>query len=456
MKKLCLVFLVAFLCIVGFVGCAAERMPFWQKLELQVQCDRGYAEVCYQLGGIFEREKEYDFAITYYGYACNNKDKKACDKIKDLAPKEPLGARLALFEACNGKLDDKEYFLPACLELQKMYVKEGKNISGNIDEIYKMCKWDKFAPACDELDNAVNKYVAEKIQNIEIYDRDFRAIISNLSKYCTQINAKSACKARENILAVLDKRCITDNTDGESCVLLADFYADIDTDETYIERFKKVAQKGCDLGNADACYLLAQYFYAQKGKEDFNTAREFGKKACETLEDSSKCLELAQLLQKDIVDNKDNEDRQVEAMLFYLKTGCDKINDYIVCQELAMIYNEGLYDKHKLNKKLINQKQALHYYDKACALGIGCDYLGENYLFGEVVGGKRIKKDMAKAKHYFTKDCDNKGDNYWCGDDEYGNNVCDASPSCCIKRMNIKEMIKIDDKFFKQIKVICR
>lgn len=469
MKKLCFVCLVAFLGAMGFVGCA-ERMPFWQKLELQVQCDRGYDEftikACNELGGIFEREKEYDSAITYYGYACNNKDQKACDKIKDLAPKEPLAAELAFYQACYGKLDNREYFLPACLELQKMYMKKSEDISWHIDEIYKMCKYDKFAPACDELENAVDKYVSQKAQNVRLDDINLQKIISNVDKYCTQINAKSVCKARENMLARLDKECIADNANGESCTLLANFYVDIDSsknaynNDLYAEHFKKVAQKGCNLGNADTCYLLARYFYAQKGKDDFNMAGEFGKKVCAELKDSSKCLELAQLLEADIQegikDSEDNEDKKVEAMLFYLKTGCDEIDDYIVCQELAGIYDGGLYNKPKLNKKLINQKQALHYYDKACALGIGCNFLGENYLFGEVVGGKRIKKDMAKAKHYFTKHCDNKGDNYWCGDDEYDNNVCDASPSCCIKRMNVKEMIKIDNKFFKNIKVICR
>lgn len=150
-------------------------------------------------------------------------------------------------------------------------------------------------------------------------------------------------------------------------------------------------------------------------------------------------------------DIKENDDERVKNMLFYLKTDCDELGNAKVRQTLAEHYDEGVVNKHKpyhLDEKFINQKQALHYYDKACALGVGCMRLAQIYIFGEVVSDKEVKQNNAKAKHYFTKDCDSGVDDYECGIDG-DDNVCSASnPSCFIKRLSPKELENLDESIF--------
>ena len=103
-----------------------------------------------------------------------------------------------------------------------------------------------------------------------------------------------------------------------------------------------------------------------------------------------------------------------------------------MCDKFAKAYDEN-YNM----PELINQKQALHYYDKACALGVGCESLAHIYLFCcRIVGGDEVKPDSAKAKRYFTKACDNGGDDY------------NGSVSCRIKRMSPKEFENLDESIF--------
>ena len=121
-----------------------------------------------------------------------------------------------------------------------------------------------------------------------------------------------------------------------------------------------------------------------------------------------------------------------------------------MCDKFAKAYDdnrESYYVSYNM-PELINQKQALHYYDKACALGVGCMSLAQIYLWGGYVGKKEVRRNLAKAKHYFTKDCDSGVDDYECGIDG-DDNVCSASnPSCFIKRLSPKELENLDESIF--------
>lgn len=421
-------------------ACSANAYTHLNEPELKYACSA--------LGALFEVQKEYSTALTYYALACEFQEPKACAKISELAPKEPeFNAANAFFKACRENFRKKEYY-PACLELQKIYVKNDRDIPSAIKEMAGMC-WDIFLPACTERNKAVDKYVADRIKNVRLEVDKRWYIISNFDKYCANFKAKSACEAKESFLAQFDKECQTDEANGESCVLLARFYMSNKTknlynDKFYLEPFKKTAQKGCDLGNSNACYLLAKYYYKyldllnkRENKTDelaLSEARKFGKKVCAELKDAGKCVRLAEFE----TDIKENDDERVKAMFFYLKTGCDELGNAKVCQTLAEHYD----------KKFINQKQALHYYDKACALGVGCMRLAQIYLWGEYVSDKEVKRDLAKARHYFTKDCDSGVDDYKCGIDG-DDNVCSASnPSCFIKRLSPKELENLDESIF--------
>lgn len=366
-----------------------------------------------------------------------------------------------MFKACRENFRKKEYY-PACLELQKIYVKNDRDIPSAIKEMAGMCR-DIFLPACTERNKAVDKYVADRIKNVRLEVDKREYIISNFDKYCAKFKAKSACEAKEGFLAQFDKECQTDEANGESCVLLARFYMSNETknlynDKFYLEPFKKTAQKGCDLGNSNACYLLAKYYYKyldllnkRENKTDelaLSEARKFGKRVCAELKDAGKCVRLAEFE----TDIKENDDERVKNMLFYLKTGCDELGNVKVCQTLAEHYDEGVVNKHKpyhLDEKFINQKQALHYYDKACEMdGSTCKKLAIDYLWGRYVGDDEVKRDLAKARHYFTKDCDKGVDDYECGIDG-DDNVCSASnPSCFIKRLSPKELENLDESIF--------
>lgn len=198
------------------------------------------------------------------------------------------------------------------------------------------------------------------------------------------------------------------------------------------------------MGNSNACYLLAKYYYGyldlineRENKTDelaLSEARKFGKRACAELKDAGKCVRLAEFE----TDIKENDDERVKAMFFYLKTGCDELGDVKVCQTLAEHYDEGL-DNH-LDEKFINQKQALHYYDKACEMdGSTCKKLAIDYLWGRYVGDDEVKRDLAKARHYFVKDCEkNYGDECQADDEE-------CPVSCRAKKMTFKELQKLDD-----------
>ena len=434
-------------------ACSANAYTHLNEPELKYACSA--------LGALFEAQKEYSTALTYYALACEFQEPKACAKISELAPKEPeFRAANAFFKACRENFRKKEYY-PACLELQKIYVKNDRDIPSAIKEMAGMC-WDIFLPACAERNKAVDKYVADRIKNarLEVDKREY--IISNFDKYCANFKAKSACEAKESFLAQFDKECQTDEANGESCVLLASFYMSNKTknlynDKFYLEPFKKTAQKGCDLGNSNACYLLAKYYYkyldlinVRENKTDelaISEARKFGKRVCAELKDAGKCVQLAEFE----TDIKENDDERVKNMFFYLKTGCDELGDVKVCQTLAEHYDKGVVNKHKpyhLDEKFINQKQALHYYDKACALGEGCMRLAQIYLWGEYVSDKEVRRNLAKAKHYFARDCDSGVDDYECGIDG-DDNVCSASnPSCLIKRLSPKELENLDESIF--------
>ena len=131
-------------------------------------------------------------------------------------------------------------------------------------------------------------------------------------------------------------------------------------DKRYIKPFKDAAQRACDLGNPQSCYALAEYFYSHDN--DLKLAREYGKMACKTLTGIHQCVQLAKL-EEDIEDKE-----QAKTLLYYLKTGCD-LGGANACKTLAERYDKGLDRWSEHRQELINHKQALHYYNKACELG---------------------------------------------------------------------------------------
>ena len=178
--------------------------------------------------------------------------------------------------------------------------------------------------------------------------------------------------------------------------------------EARIKSYKNAMQKSCDFGNAMGCYEVAEFFYGAKfngrlNEIDYKLARQYGKRACAELKNADICVKLA-TLEEDILDKE-----QVAELLSYLKVGCDDLGDADACYTLAKRYDEGLGRSSRLmlDKELISQKQALHYYDKVCELdGSTCAWLAEKYVVGGDVGLESVKPNLAKIRHYFIKTCE--------------------------------------------------
>ena len=374
---------------------------------------------------------------------------------------------------------------PACFELKKIELSELNEpkpyqLWDFMDDFWDMChRFSYIVPqSCDERDKTAQGY----IRAVLALPKDEKGSyyiqkLDLLSHQTGSLNPKilqMASSARDEIIAEFEKDCNANDT--QSCAMLTSFYYglllswDIDYIEIlrsydgevhkiYAPKFQAVAQKACELGDARSCMNGAAFYYFYKPKQDYAVARDFGKKLYLLLKNAKiqgklniKDAEyLATLARIEATrDDKDDKAERKQYMLDYFKAGCDDLQSGVVCDKFAKAYDdnrESYYVSYNM-PELINQKQALHYYDKACALGVGCMRLAQIYLFGEVVSNKEVKQNNAKAKHYFTKDCDSGVDDYECGIDG-DDNVCSASnPSCFIKRLSPKELENLDESIF--------
>lgn len=440
---------------------------------------------CLKLAQLEEKSGNFDRALEHYIRACvkvSSLMPDACAKFVEFAKKDPdFNLKGSLKEKCNF-YDNK----PACFELKKIELSELNEpkpyqLWDFMDDFWAMCnKFSYIVPqACDERDKLAQQYIRavltlpkEKKGSYYIQKLDL------LSHQTGSLNPKilqMASSARDEIIAEFEKDC--NANEAQSCATLTSFYYglllswDIDYIEIlrsydgevhkiYAPKFQAIAQKACELGDARSCMNGAAFYYFYKPKQDYAVARDFGKKLHLLLKkakfqgklnikDANYLATLARI--EATLDDKDDKAERKQYMLDYFKAGCDDLQSGVVCDKFAkVIYDEGEEERygHYDMPELINQKQALHYYDKACALGVGCMRLAQIYLWGEYVSDKEVRRNRAKAKHYFTKDCDSGVDDYECGVDG-DDNVCSASnPSCFIKRLSPKELENLDESIF--------
>lgn len=439
---------------------------------------------CLKLAQLEEKSGNFDRALEHYIRACVKVSPlmlDACAKFVEFAKKDPdFNLKGSLKEKCS-YYDNK----PACFELKKIELSELNEpkpyqLWDFMDDFWAMChKFSSIVPqACDERDKLAQQYIRavlalpkEKKGSYYIQKLDL------LSHQTGSLNPKilqMASSARDEIIAEFEKDCNANDT--QSCATLTSFYYglllswDIDYIEIlrsydgevhkiYAPKFQAVAQKACELGDARSCMNGAAFYYFYKPKQDYAVARDFGKKLHLMLKnakiqgklnikDAEYLATLARI--EATLDDKNDKAERKQYMLDYFKAGCDDLQSGVVCDKFAKAYDdnrESYYVSYNM-PELINQKQALHYYDKACALGVGCMRLAQIYLWGDYVGNKEVRRNRAKAKHYFTKDCDSGVDDYECGIDG-DDNVCSASnPSCFIKRLSPKELENLDESIF--------
>ena len=439
---------------------------------------------CLKLAQLEEKSGNFDRALEHYIRACvkvSSLMPDACAKFVEFAKKDPdFNLKGSLKEKCNF-YDNK----PACFELKKIELSELNKpkpyqLWDFMDDFWAMCNnFTYIVPqACDERDKLAQQYIRAVLALPKDEKGSYYVEKLNLLSHQTDsLNPKilqMASSARDEIIAEFEKDC--NANEAQSCATLTSFYYglllswDIDYIEVlrsydgevhkiYAPKFQAVAQKACELGDARSCMNGAAFYYFYKPKQDYAVARGFGKKLHLLLKkakfqgklnikDAEYLATLARI--EATLDDKDDKAERKQYMLDYFKAGCDDLQSGVVCDKFAKAYDdnsESYYVSYNM-PELINQKQALHYYDKACALGVGCMRLAQIYLFGEVVSDKRVKQNNAKAKHYFTKDCDSGVDDYKCGIDG-DDNVCSASnPSCFIKRLSPKELENLDESIF--------
>lgn len=439
---------------------------------------------CLKLAQLEEKSGNFDRALEHYIRACvkvSSLMPDACAKFVEFAKKDPdFNLKGSLKEKCNS-YDNK----PACFELKKIELSELNEpkpyqLWDFMDDFWAMCNnFSYIVPqACDERDKLAQQY----IRAVLALPKDEKGSyyvekLNSLSRQASSLNLKilqMASSARDEIIAEFEKDC--NANEAQSCATLTSFYYglllswDIDYIEIlrsydgevhkiYAPKFQAIAQKACELGDARSCMNGAAFYYFYKPKQDYAVAREFGKKLHLLLKkakfqgklnikDAEYLATLARI--EATLDDKDDKAERKQYMLDYFKAGCDDLQSGVVCDKFAKAYDdnrESYYVSYNM-PELINQKQALHYYDKACALGVGCMRLAQIYLWGEYVSDKEVRRDLAKARHYFTKDCDSGVDDYKCGIDG-DDNVCSASnPSCFIKRLSPKELENLDESIF--------
>ncbi|MGX3045980.1 hypothetical protein [Helicobacter sp. T3_23-1056] len=369
--------------------------------------------------------------------------------------------------------------IAACFELKKRELSEINEplpvvLQDFMEDFWDMCdRFSSIVPqSCDERDKTAQRYIRAvlalpKEKKGSYYVQELNSLSRLTGSSLNPKILQMASSARDEIIAEYEKDC--NANDAQSCARLTSSYYglllswDIDYIEVvrsydgevhkiYAPRFQAVAQKACELGDARSCMNGAAFYYFYKPKQDYAVARGFGKELHLMLKnakiqgkldikDANYLATLARI-EANLDDKNDKEERK-QTMLDYFKAGCDDLQSGVVCDKFAKAYddNEESYYVSYNMPELINQKQALHYYDKACALGVGCVHLAQIYLWGGYVGGKDVRRDLAKAKHYFTKDCENSC-RY-----ESGIDKC-ASVGCRIKQMSLKELENLDESIF--------
>ncbi|MGX2985217.1 hypothetical protein ACWIWK_07095 [Helicobacter sp. 23-1048] len=370
----------------------------------------------------------------------------------------------------------------ACFELKKIELSElnepsPSNLWDFMRDFRGMCNnFSYIVPqSCDEHDKTAQRYIRAVLALPKEEKGSYYVEKLDLLSYQTgSLSPKilqMASSARDEIIGEYENDCQINDT--KSCAMLTSFYYgllvnwsidylkssppfdryDREVDRIYAPKFQALAQKSCDLGNAQSCMQGAAFYYFYKPMQDYAVARGFGKKLHLMLKNAkiqgkfnikdAEYLATLAHIEANLDDKNDKAERK-QAMLEYFKAGCDDLQSGVVCDKFAKAYDENY-----SMPEIVNQKQALHYYDKACALGVGCESLAHIYLFCcRIVGGDEVKPDSAKAKRYFTKACDNGGDDYKCSVNDDGDKVCYGSVSCRIKKMSPKEFENLDESIF--------
>ena len=446
---------------------------------------------CFKLAQLEEKD-DLERAILHYARACKvNTPDSACEHLAKSVAELAKRGRGMVFKECQDnesgssceRYDVEEFFSKlcygsweynknACFEYQKAKLIREKQFNEYfsawkfIREFDEICK-QNLPKACIERDKLIEKYVAIYVQKSKEENFDY---ISSLDTFCrfegvdSRI-AKRACAGRDELIAMHEKEC--DENNATSCsVLVSNFYEfltkdrkryydfgkdtyESQADKIYPRKFENAAKKACDLGEISGCEYLAYFYYSYKPKSNYTLARQYGKKVALMLTDTYKRKgflhgdEIAPLETLAHLESKtdDEANTKKQFVLDYFKVGCEDLQNAEVCLSFGYFYDERKEGEEIDNfgmRELISQKQALHYYDKACALGEGCGGLGRIYLFGKIVGGEKVKKDLTKAKHYFAKDCES-----FCRN---GYESCKKNHwSCNITRMSLKELKKLDE-----------
>ena len=478
--------IVFLLFVIAFCACADKEELYNQCYYSVYNDDNRSAEQkqkddsqCFKLAQL-EKKDDLEKAILHYARACKvNTPDSACEHLAKSVAELAKRGRGMVFKECQDnesgssceRYDVEEFFgklcygswednTNACFEYQKAKLIREKQFNEYfsawkfIREFDEICKRN-LPKACIERDKLIEKYVAIYVQKSKEENFDY---ISSLDTFCRWEGvdsriAKRACAGRDELIAMHEKEC--DDNNATSCsVLVSNFYEFLTKDRKRYYDFGKdtyenAAKKACDLGRQKSCEYLAHFYYSYKPKSNYTLARQYGKKVALMLTDTYKRKgflhgdEIAPLETLAHLESKTDDEANTKKkfVLDYFKVGCEDLQNAEVCLSFGYFYDERKEGEEIDNfgmSEIINQKQALHYYDKACDLGEGCVDLGRIYLFGKIVGGEKVKKDLTKAKHYFAKDCES-----FCRN---GYESCKKNHWIChIKRMSLKELKKLDE-----------
>ena len=245
----------------------------------------------------------------------------------------------------------------ACFELKKIKLSELNEPSPSdlwdfMDDFWFMCnRFSYIVPqSCDERDKVAQQSIRAVLALPKEEKGSYYVEKLDLLSYQTgSLSPKilqMASSARDEIIGEYENDCQIN--DAKSCAMLTSFYYgllvswsndyievvrkyDREVDKIYAPKFQALAQKSCDLGNAQSCMNGAAFYYFYKPKQDYAVAREFGKTLHLVLKDAkiqgklnikdAEYLATLARIEANLDDKNDKEERK-QTMLDYFKAGC--------------------------------------------------------------------------------------------------------------------------------------
>lgn len=418
----------------------------------QKECDSGNAEICKDIAytyasyidskDINKLKSLYHKATSIYEKKCDGGDAESCssaailyeytDSIKDLNKVKIMYAKEAnlLEKSCDaGDMD-------SCDRLSFIYRHGIQDLNKEVKLAEKLCNKNVI----NECSSAARLYMKEKIKNIDkaikYYEKSCNMdIITDCLELAKLYKDKENTKylsgmLYEKVVKVYENKCSDDNI--ESCAKAGNLYDSIDEikdTQKAKELYQKVIQHNenkCEKGDRDSCLSIAALYYFGfsnniKVTMDFDKSLKYFEKGCPAIDEICSAGIVASRL-REIADKyyygEDNAEKDLHKAFVLYKRACEI--DIESCFGMALMYQTG-YPTNASGQECAKDdvcvgikkdySKAMPIFQNLCSalksnwydiyMVSACDNLGVIYA---------ERKEYHKAKEYFEKTCNFKGE----------------------------------------------